>query len=124
MKRTGKIISIFCALLMVMSLMAGCANDSSKAMQKKSKSVSESSSSEAEKIGEDAALEIALKDAGLSESKVKRIKCELDYDDGRTEYEVEFKKGTTEYNYTIDAFSGEILEKDIDKYDDDDDDDD
>ena len=120
MKRTGKIISVFCALLMVMSLMAGCANDSSKAIQKKSKSVNESSGSEADKIGEDAALEIALKDAGLSESKVKRIRCELDYDDddGRYEYEVEFRKGTTEYDYTIDAFSGEILEKDVDKDDD------
>ena len=122
MKKIGKTISIFCALLMVMSLMAGCGTDKSTKTQKKAveaeEAVNESTGSEAGEIGEDAALEIAFKDAGLSESDVERIKCELDYDDGRTEYEVEFIQGTTEYEYTIDAFSGEILERDIDNDDD------
>ena len=41
-------------------------------------------------------------------------KEELDYDDGRAEYEIEFYYGGKEYSYTLDAVSGSILEYDID----------
>ena len=41
-------------------------------------------------------------------------KLELDYDDGRAEYEVEFRKGNTEYEYKIDAASGNILKSEQD----------
>ena len=78
----------------------------------------DSAGSAAKEIGEDAALQIALKDAGLSKSEAERIRCELDYDDGRTEYEIEFHKGMTEYSYTLDAFTGKILEKEIENDDD------
>ena len=71
----------------------------------------DAASSEAAEIGEEAALGIALEDAGLSESDVNVVRCGLDYDDGRTEYEIEFYKDRTEYDYTLDAFTGEILEK-------------
>ena len=40
--------------------------------------------------------------------------CKLDYDDGRAEYDVEFFKGNTEYDYEIDAESGTILSYDYD----------
>ena len=40
---------------------------------------------------------------------------EKDNDDGRLEYEVEFQVNGTEYEYTISAADGTILEKDIDK---------
>ena len=62
-------------------------------------------------IGEAKALEIALKDAGLSESEVTSSNVHLDYDDGRTEYEVKFIKGDMEYEYNIDAVNGTITEK-------------
>ena len=67
-------------------------------------------------IGTDKAKEIALNHAGLSINDVSFIKAELDRDDGRVEYELEFRKGRTEYEYTIDASSGKILsaEQDID----------
>ena len=65
-------------------------------------------------IGEDKALEIAIKDAGVKKAELSNILVHLDVDDGRTEYDVEFHKGTTEYEYNIDAYTGEILEKDID----------
>ena len=36
------------------------------------------------------------------------VKAGLDWDDGRTEYEVEFYAGNTEYDYSIDATTGAI----------------
>ena len=68
-------------------------------------------------IGVEKAKEIALSHAGLSGSDVRIKKAELDRDDGRYEYEIEFVSGRTEYEYTIDAVSGTILEHDSD-YDD------
>lgn len=67
-------------------------------------------------IGEAAARSAALSHAGVSESSASRIEIELDRDDGRTLYEVEFHVGRTEYSYEIDAYSGAILkaEQEID----------
>ncbi len=65
-------------------------------------------------IGEDAALAAALDHAGLTETEVSRLKCKKDFDDGRVEYEVEFKSGGYEYEYTIDAATGAILDHERD----------
>ena len=40
------------------------------------------------------------------------LKANLDWDDGRMKYEVEFYSGTTEYDYDIDAVTGAILSSD------------
>ena len=71
------------------------------------------------KIGKKKAKKIALKDAGLKKSEVSYLNVSLDYeDDYRTDiYEVEFQKDRTEYSYDIDAYTGKILDKDMD-YDD------
>ena len=61
-------------------------------------------------IGVEAAKQAALKHAGLSESQVSFKKAKLDYDDGRAEYELEFRHNFQEYEYTIDAVSGTILD--------------
>ena len=65
-------------------------------------------------IGEAAARSAALAHAGVSDAS--RVEVELDRDDGRTLYEVEFHVGRTEYSYEIDAASGAILkaEQEID----------
>ena len=61
-------------------------------------------------IGRDAALEAALKHASLSKNDVRNIDIELDYEYGRMVYEVEFEVGTTtEYEYDINAATGEIV---------------
>ncbi len=66
-------------------------------------------------IGSDKAEAIALADAGFTAADVKFVKRpELDIDDGRAEYEVEFYAGITEYDYKIDAVSGAIIEKETD----------
>ena len=60
-------------------------------------------------IGEEAALEIAVKEAGVKESEVTNSYVELEADDGIAKYEVEFYTGNTEYSFEIDAQSGNIL---------------
>ena len=65
-------------------------------------------------IGVDRAKEIALNHAQLNESDVQFAKAKLENDDGEVEYEIEFYSGRTEYDYTIDAVSGNIIEYDVD----------
>ena len=52
---------------------------------------------------------MALSHAGVSESDVTFVKCQLDRDDGRTVYEVEMRNGRMEYDCDIDAATGTIL---------------
>lgn len=71
-----------------------------------------SSGSSSADIGESAAKAAALKHAGLSESQVTGLKVQRDRDDGRLEYEIEFWSGSTEYDYTINAADGTVLDAD------------
>ncbi len=75
---------------------------------------SSTSSSSSGYIGVERAKEIALQHAGLSASGVNFVKAEFDHDDGRAEYEIEFHHNFREYEYTIDAASGTILEAERD----------
>lgn len=68
------------------------------------------SASSAAYIGEDAAKEIALKDAGLAAGDVTELKAELDLDDAVVHYDVDFKAGGMEYNYDVNATTGAIME--------------
>lgn len=60
-------------------------------------------------IGEAKAKEIALQDAGVSESEISRFQSSKDRDDGKTLYEIQFASDDTEYEYEINAKDGEIL---------------
>lgn len=66
------------------------------------------------RIGLDAAKAAALADAGLKDAEVVFSKAELDYDDGKEIYEIEFFEGRTEYEYEIDAVTGAVLSRDTD----------
>ena len=65
-------------------------------------------------IGVERAKSIALNHAGLSASDVTFVRSVLEYDNGRAEYEVEFWKDNVEYDYEIDASTGNILSADRD----------
>ena len=65
-------------------------------------------------IGADRAKEIALDHAGVSASKATFVRAHLDYEDGRRVYDVEFYSGSKEYDYEIDAATGDILSYDFD----------
>lgn len=60
-------------------------------------------------IGYAAAKAAALKHAGLTEGGIRELDMELDREDGVLVYEIEFKAGGYEYEYTIDAATGKIL---------------
>lgn len=62
------------------------------------------------------AKQIALKDAGVSESQVTFRKQKLDSDDGWLFYELEFLCGNTEYEYDINAATGAIAGKDVETH--------
>lgn len=63
-------------------------------------------------IGANQARDTALSHAGISEGQVSGLQVQQDWDDGRLEYEVEFRSGGMEYEYTIDGSTGQILEYD------------
>lgn len=60
-------------------------------------------------ITADQAKEIALNHAGQTVDSVYLKKAEQDYDNGRLVYEIEFIAGNTEYEYEIDAQTGDIV---------------
>ena len=72
----------------------------------------------AKKISADKAKKIALGDAKLAEKDVTFVKVELELEDNRLVYDVEFYSGNVEYDYDIDAVSGAIVsaDKDIENY--------
>ena len=117
--------------LVAMFAMAGCGSQSEEAAPPEETTVAEETTAAPEEttaveetaaqkeIGEKKALKIARKDAGVSKSDIAYSNAHLDMDDGRTVYEVEFQAGEIEYSYDIDAYTGEILERDQDSiYDD------
>lgn len=60
-------------------------------------------------IGVEKAKSIAFAHAGILPQMAKKLKCELEEEDGRLVYEVEFEAGLHEYDYEIDAKTGEII---------------
>lgn len=56
------------------------------------------------------ALAIALAHAGLTEGRISRLERELDRDDGRPEWDIEFTCDGYEYSYEIHAETGAILD--------------
>ena len=63
----------------------------------------------ADMITREEALAAALADAGLAETDVYDIGIELERRISSAYYEVDFETASTEYEYDVDAFTGEIL---------------
>lgn len=61
------------------------------------------------------AKDAALSHAGLSESQISDVEIDLDRDNGKLIYEVDFNSGNTEYDYDIDAETGEVISADKSK---------
>lgn len=69
-------------------------------------------------IGMDRAESIALQHAGVTRVNANILKSALDYENGRDVYEIEFISASTEYDYEIDAVTGNIIKFDneLEKY--------
>lgn len=78
------------------------------------KSAVQQGSSTSSYISAERAKEIALRDAGVKAADAVFLRAQLDWDDGRAEYEVEFYSGNVEYDYDIDAVTGAIRSSDRD----------
>lgn len=61
------------------------------------------------------AKDAALSHAGLSESQISDVEIDLDRDNGKLIYEVDFNSGNIEYDYDIDAETGEVISADKSK---------
>lgn len=64
-------------------------------------------------ISAEAAKEAALSFAGLTVSDAVCTKIELDYDDGIAVYELEFFAGGAEYEFEVNAATGEVLKMEM-----------
>lgn len=69
-------------------------------------------------ITKENAKQKALSDAGISENDIRDLEIELDADAGILIYEIEFKTSNNEYEYEINARTGEIINKNTDLNDD------
>ena len=72
-------------------------------------STTSSTSASSTQISRTEARDIALKHAGLSTSQVRDLEVELDKDDGKVHYDVDFEADGYDYDYEIDAETGKIL---------------
>ena len=66
------------------------------------------------KISLQEARNIALTHANLDISVVNMVKCESEYDNGVLVYEIDFTYNNYEYDYKVDANTGEIISYDKD----------
>lgn len=62
----------------------------------------------------DQAKRVALDHAGLAEEQVTDLDVDLDRDGMTLIFEVDFKKGDTEYSYNVNAITGKIISADKD----------
>ena len=130
-----RLIAIFLLATMVLSILSGCVNAAARQPDapvnpteppvsdvpttanepaEPNPPAAEVPAAQPDRLTKEEAIAIALKDAGLAENQVTRLKAEFDYDDGRPEYDVEFKYDGWEYEYEIHAESGKILSYDKD----------
>lgn len=60
-------------------------------------------------IGRDAALQIALSDAGISPAAIRDTDVEFERSRSGAWYDIDFETAGMEYSYSLDAATGEIL---------------
>lgn len=88
--------------------------DTSKEPKQQAKKDTKKSSNN-DTITKEKAVQIALDHAGVSKSEVDFDDIELGHDDGKKVFEIEFDSNTHEYEYDIDAHSGNILDHEIEQ---------
>ncbi len=117
-----KIIALAFSLILGLSLTA-CGNDKNMGSDMRNGMSSLSSAAESivgdvtgnsntaskAKITEAEAKAAALKHAGIDEANITGFDIDLDRDDGVLKYEIDFYSNGVEYDYDINAQTGEII---------------
>ena len=62
-------------------------------------------------IGKDGALQIALSDAGVTPAAVREKDVEFEHSRNGAWYDIDFETAGMEYSYSLDAATGEILDR-------------
>ncbi|MSU86182.1 hypothetical protein EA457_08545 [Streptococcus dysgalactiae subsp. dysgalactiae] len=96
------------ASLSLLSLAACDMDDKDDHMDNQPKT---SQTSKKVKLSEDKAKSIAFKDASVSEADAQMVTVSQENEDGMAVYDIEFHHKDQEYSYTIDANTGDIVEK-------------
>lgn len=96
------------ASLSLLSLAACDMDDKDDHMDNQPKT---SQTSKKVKLSEDKAKSIALKDASVTEADAQMVTVSQENEDGMAVYDIEFHHKDQEYSYTIDANTGDIVEK-------------
>lgn len=96
------------ASLSLLSLAACDMDDKDDYMDNQPKT---SQTSKKVKLSEDKAKSIALKDASVTEADAQMVTVSQENEDGMAVYDIEFHHKDQEYSYTIDANTGDIVEK-------------
>ena len=114
-----KFLSLFVIAALLLPVLAGCQSAEQSAQAPQSTPVIAGTSENpvqtplAPKLSRDEALSIALEDAGLKQEDILDLEIELDREGNSSHYDVDFEKDDRDYDYEIDAETGEILRKDI-----------
>lgn len=74
----------------------------------------ESNATTSDTLTKEDAQAIALKHAGFTAEQVTGLRTEYEIDDGIARFEVQFRQGRWEYDYEINATTGQILSYDRD----------
>lgn len=69
----------------------------------------------ADRLTAEEALSMAYADAGVTAGQASGVECELDRENGRWVYEISFDVGPTEYEFDLDAVTGDILLREVDQ---------
>lgn len=102
---------IVCVLLMAALLLAGCGIGAEAIVSPVSRQATTAM------ITRDEAQTIVLEHAGLTADQVSGLRTEYEVDDGVARYEVQFRQGRWEYDYEINAATGDIISYDRDVWD-------
>ncbi len=119
-----KIMATFCTLVFS-AMLAGCgtqmgediSSDISSMMpdtntdssyQSETNTTQQNTTASEAKISKEKAKEIALNHANLKESDITDYEIDLDNEDGKLVYEISFECGGKEYDYDVNATTGDI----------------
>lgn len=125
-----KKLSVILCLLLVLGLFAGCGekapvvpapgsdvNNTVSNIPSDSAPISSELTVSSVSLTRDEAINIALREAGVSKDAVYDLEAELERGFGKSVWEIDFESGNKEYSFDIDAVSGEVILRDIERRD-------